>query len=293
MITKNKLTAKLIFILLIFCGCSQFQNEKKGVSSDKPAKKLIIVVENNNILDDYFSDIYDNAMFNDDILTILSGILSVDKGELSGKSLLEISDLFLEDWQINEIKRSAKACYDTIVSFTDNQATYENFLSELKNSGIQTIDVIFSLHGNTGIVCFSDGNGGAKIISSQKIKDDMTRYDIKIRSLYQTCCYGASMIDDWKLTGIKAVNGTDEINYVVLAAPIFFMQNWLNGATYEDAVNSAYAKETDLVKFYLNNIDVTGNPDKAAAKTLMISLYENNISKCLMKTGGFDPEILW
>ena len=96
----------------------------------------------------------------------------------------------------------------------------------------------FFLHGSSQSICF--------YYKSYSIVDFTSRLkenNIHIRSLYQTCCFGSEMINDWEAIDILSVNGSYRENSLSIFSPVFFNDNWINGLTYQDAVQNAYQME--------------------------------------------------
>ena len=130
---------------------------------------------------------------------------------------------------------------------SDSIAAYSNVsdsLAFLSQNGYMT-DIIFNLHGDFDRVVFYD---------STQLIEDITREfrvaEIKIRALYQTCCYGSYMIDDWENMGVQAVSGAIGLNSFAIFSPIFFLDYWTTGLNFEDAVESAYNAEINKLLSY-------------------------------------------
>ncbi|NQT27148.1 hypothetical protein HQ585_17470 [candidate division KSB1 bacterium] len=210
----------------------------------KPA--LVIVIENNNSLGGGLIEVGFN-LYRTEVINVLAEIFNIAPTDMDSLSLTQIVDKFGEDWQINEIRNIAAKKYNKIISLTDNDATGFALLDTLKYLSKENynIDLIVNLHGGGQSIWFSD-NSYDIIHFTSKLKAN----NIHIRSLYQTCCFGSEMIDDWEAIDIISVNGSSKFNSLAMFSPIFFIDNWTNGSTYQNAVHNAYQMEIEKIQSY-------------------------------------------
>lgn len=75
--------------------------------------------------------------------------------------------------------------------------------------------------------------------------------------LYQTCCYAGKSLTKWEKTGLRAVNGSIGLNNITIFSPGFFMEEWVNGATFENAVHTAFERDIAEIMSYNNIVPVT------------------------------------
>jgi hypothetical protein len=259
-------------MLLFFMGCPL------GTKKDGKEKVLVIVIENNDSLGQTLEDAF-NA-FTDECLEIFADILGIDAADMVGMDLVEIVDTYFEDWQIAELTASAENHYDHIVSFTDEQATGVNFLNSLRSYDPEKylIDVIFNLHGSqTGNISFFDASYAAADIT-----DTMIAEGLRIRALYQTCCHGSTMIDEWENSGIIAVNGANSTNSLVIFSPLYFLENWIDGDKYQTAV--ALATEQEIAKI-LSYTDIL--------PFINLLFTEGLLNNSTQQVGGSNPQLLF
>jgi hypothetical protein len=76
----------------------------------------------------------------------------------------------------------------------------------------------------------------------------LAQKDLNIGFIYQTLCYGASLIDDWEVIGAENVNGAKGLNTYVLLSPIKFMKNIEEGESFRYSVEQARSYEISTYK---------------------------------------------
>jgi len=113
------------------------------------------------------------------------------------------------------------------------------------------IDIIFVLHGNINRVCFARACENIETVTAS-----IASRNISVRALYQTCCYGSSTIDDWEQIGIVAVSGAKGLNKFGSFSPIYFLQHWTGGMTFEEAVEAAFYDEIATLRSYETRVPV-------------------------------------
>jgi len=239
---------------------------------------LVLVMENNNWLGGSTLEA-GFQVYKTEVLTIFSELFGVPVEAMQNFSLVEIVDFFGEPWQINEILDIAAAKYENVIFLTDNFARSTTILDTLVflRDGEYDIDLMFNLHGSSSSIYFDDGSVNIQDFT-QALKDQ----NISIRSLYQTMCYGKDMIDEWEEIQIVAVNGTKAKNSFAIFSPVYFMELWVNGAAFQDAVQTAYQMEIDKLKSYQSTIPIV---------QFMITDKIKKDSKQVV--GGLDENLLW
>lgn len=251
---KSMVLSLLLIIPIIWlsAGCSEDSNP---VITYTPTGKsaLIVAVENNDGLL-YSEDKTLFQTFKSKMLPILSEIFGVPESAMADMSLNSIIETYGEPWQISEITKYAKGKYDTIITMHNETANLSNLKQYLEgfSSGGYTIDMVFCLHGNNN--CFTMYNHEVCDISS--FASYIKSHNIRLRALYQTCCNAGEALNKWASSGIYAVNGAVGINSVTLFSPGYFMEEWVNGASFEDAVNKAYQRDIDKIGTYNDRIPV-------------------------------------
>ncbi len=244
----------------------------------RSASALIIVVENCNMLGG--GDLESIFEYIRGTLTpVLASIFQINESDMDGMTLTEIVDVFGEAWQTGAIQQAASGFYDRIIILTDESATYSNFMDSLYTLTEEnyTIDVIFNLHGADDGILFSD-----YYCFVDDLTDEIQRNNINIRTLYQTCCYGSYMIDDWESIGIQAVNGANALNGLAVFSPILFLRYWTNGLHFEDAVQAAYNSEIQELMEYNDILPIAD---------LMLS--EETLEESRQLLGGIRRNCFW
>ena len=180
---------------------------------------------------------------------------------------------------------AAQPFYTKIVALTDEVATGNAVIDSLTTmctSGY-TVDMIFNLHGGLNFfsgeasILFADGSYNLNaFIGSIKSRSACPR------ALYQTCCYGSSMIEAWERLGITAVNGASDANSLVMFSPIYFLQNWTGAMTFSQAVQTAFNQEYTKIESYSKILE-----------EITMLLDEELLAGSIQETGGTDTMLLW
>lgn len=263
--------------LVMFSGC---QNDNPAGAEEAHVENaaLVLIVENNNWLGDPALDA-GFELFRDQITGIFSDLFGIPAAAMDSMTLTEIIDVYGEAWQIEEITSVAERKYQTVISLTDETATFTRFLNEVSglNADGYSVDVLFNLHSSGASVWFYDGTCGIDSMIS-----GLGSRNAAIRALYQTCCYGSEMIDNWAGYGITAVNGSVRDNSMVMFSPVYFLEAWTGGVTYSSAVQTAYDREIEMLVSY---------QEKASVLSLLITDEILEDSKQLL--GGSDTTLLW
>ncbi len=271
----------LLLVFLLSCDKNPFSHKSdsslKYSSQGNPA--LVLVIENNDSLGGSGLVEATFNVFHRQVLDLLADFFDIPAEAMQEMTLTEIVDVFGEAWQISELEKIARSKYKKIIVLTDDDATSERLLTELTalSRSKYDIDMIFNLHGSSSSIWFSDGSEDIEMFM-EKIKTA----GIHIRSLYQTCCYGSGMIDDWEQANIFSVNGTKGPNSMAIFSPIFFLSNWLSGSSFKEAVERAYDQEIDYIRSYDTDIPVSS-----------ILLPEDAIEESKHVVGGLDTKLKW
>lgn len=207
---------------------------------------LLVVIENNFSLSQEIEEEYHKYKFFADMF--LSDILKVDRKNLSDKSLVEIVDIYIEDYLAKQLKEAAKG-YGKIIVLTDETASYDNFKKTLLNLNKENkiIDIILHLHGDKDGIYFYN----QKILKSFIQKDFIvSKKPLNIGFVYQTVCYGEENMAIWLDLGAKVVSGPKGINNFVFWAPERFLNFWVEGEDYYNAVTKAFDFEVSNWKSF-------------------------------------------
>lgn len=238
-----------VLALTVCVGCHDNGPSSPLVYVKNGREALLIVVENNNSLAPVNQAIFN--LYREELLRIFAETFGVPEEDMQNMTLSEIVEEYGEAWMVRELEAAAIPYYTRIVTFTDSTATSQNILDTLKTLAAKgfLVDLVFVLHGNPTSVWFTDS-----VVNIADFTGHIAAEYIPIRALYQTCCYGSFMIDEWEQVGIIAVNGTKGVNNLSLFSPIYFLQKWTSGMTFKDAVESAYHDEITKLRSYNTEI---------------------------------------
>lgn len=264
---------------LWLCACSEETgNPVLPAYRDNAKTALVILVENN---DGLIGGIYETAFnnYHNETLKIFSELFDVPFDTIEKMTLNDIIENYGEDWQINSIREAGKDYYDTIIAYRNEQCTEMNFKNTLLSLSEQdyVIDMVFCLHGSKSTFSLYD-----KSCSVAEFTGYLKKNNIRIRALYQTCCYGSYVIGEWQKFGIHALNGSAGLNSITMFSPAYFVEEWTKGNTFEKSVYTAYNKEIETVKSYNKYIPV-----------IEYILTGENLLESRQSIGGINPGLLW
>ena len=279
-IAKIKYIIILTSICLFAVACRENTTnpiDEKAIYQDSGKKALVIIVENKDLT--AFSDENMFRSYKSVILPVISDLFGVPADSMKNLTLAEIVEKYGETWQVNQIAEAGQNYYDKIIKLNDETATTICFLDSLKmlSSYGYTIDVVLNLHGSITSLVFTDESIDIGTLT-QKIKST----GIEIRALYQTSCYGKYGLDFWNNIGLYAVNGAEGLNKITLFSAVYFIQEWISGKTYEEAVYSAYNLEIQKLRTYNNILPVD-----------LYFLTQETLLNSLQRVAGKDTKILW
>jgi hypothetical protein len=149
--------------------------------------------------------------------------------------------------------------------------------SLLSLGGKFTIDLILNIHGSQGSVRFSD-----KQVSIGELTGMIQKNSIKVRAVYQTCCYGKYMMESWNRIGVDAVNGAEGDNILTTFSSCFFIKEWTSGKTFSEAVYAAYFSEIEKLKTYDAILPISS-----------YLLTPANLYNSIQSVGGINTALLW
>ena len=278
---NNRLAALVICMPFIISACSNDDPATAPPSLAVFARgdaALIVVVENSDgergsALEAAFE------LRREQTLQVLAGILGIDTAAMRGMMLNEILENYGEPWMIRELAGVAGGKYVAVRSFSDESARASVFLDTLRALSRRgfIVDVIFDLHSDGGTVLFSDGRCSVSSLA-QAVRDE----GLRMRSLYQTCCYGGAAIATWKNAGVTAVSGAAGVNSITLYSPIAFLKNWTGGETFRAAVDHAFQQELDTLRSYA-----------PVFPEILWLMTDDNLTASRQICGGAKPDIFW
>ncbi len=262
--------------MLLAASCTKDDEPAKYDSTGNPA--LVIVAENNDgLLTGDLASLFEQ--YRTQAVQALAQLFEIDAGQMDGMSLNEIIENFGEPWQLKSISNSAENHYRKIIILRNDKATLPVLLDSLKylSANKYDIDMVFCLHGSPTSISLSDG--------SHDIADFTGRIKsagVKIRALYQTCCYAAETIDEWSGIGLQAVNGAVGRNQLTMFSPAYFIDEWTSGRSFKDAVSRAREREIEKLKTYGGTLPV-----------FSIFLTGQVLTESSHKFGGANPGLMW
>ena len=190
------------------------------------------------------------ARFPDEVGGALAELYDQPISEITSRSLSEIAEDFGEDWIVADIEAVADGNYDDYTTLTDEQATFDNFISAIEaysNQGY-VVDILINLHGSpSGDIIFHDDAYPVEILTER-----IQSKNLNLSVVYQTVCYGSTMLDEWTSINIHAVNGSIGENIYVNFAPGAFLEKWTLGTNYDEAVQQARTEDMTELRDRLN-----------------------------------------
>jgi hypothetical protein len=281
MLTKSKINLFIIVLVTVFIAISCSNNNEPVDNNNyktEGKKVLVGIVENADIMG--FGDEIAFSAYKPYILPIFSNIFGVPQSEMQDKSLAYIIENYAEEYQLRSLKEAAAKGYNLFVGLTDgtaNKASIFDSLKILQNEGY-CIDMVMCLHANSKVIRFNDASYNITDVTSE-----IASLGIKIRAIYQTCCVSKPHIDYWKNIGVEAVNGADGNNSITMFSPVYFVEEWINGKTFEDAGFTAYNREIEKLRSY----------DSPTVPINAYFLNSETLKGSKQNVGGLNPQLLW
>lgn len=251
----------ILTLTLALFSCNE-ENTNQPSNIHNKGKALILVVENLDIMN---ADEEELEKMRPQLVDLFSNLFKVDKQTIANMPILDVIDIYGEEYIINSCKEIIADKYDRIITLTDEDTDSKIFIdsiNELINAGY-IVDIVLNMHGTENKLSFND-----KLIDIEDIIKSIEKSN-RIRVVYQTCCYGKSTIENWEAIGVSGINGAEALNSVTIFASRLFLEHWISGKTYYDCVNEAYKDELkmyDLFKTlypeltnYIDNIDYSGS----------------------------------
>ncbi len=232
---------------------------------------LVLVVDSKGgIANDQLDYLYNHSKTT--LLPIMADLFGVEESVLQGLSFNQIVDLYGEPWQIDEIERLARPVYDRVMILNDEAVNFPGFCDSLLwlRDRDYVIDLMFVLH---------EGAIGADY---ESLAAFIANNNIRVRSLYQTCCNGHEAIAPLTGIGVRAVSGAVGTNSLTVFSPIYFLRNWIEGDTFAKAVENACDQAID--KFFSYEELRLG---------MIVFFSSNALEESRQLVGGTRPELLW
>ncbi|MEZ4770927.1 MAG: hypothetical protein R2844_21230 [Caldilineales bacterium] len=162
-------------------------------------------------------------------------------GRVAGVDLPRWASRLL-DWTTEEygklaVRAQARRHYREIVVLEDERATGYQLLQAMLDAGDREMDILMLVHGQTGYACGCDGRRvGADFFAALRGLRAARLARFRLRAVYQMNCYGESLAQEWLSIGAQAVNGAIGVNWLPEPSLSVFLNGWLGGRPYGDAV---------------------------------------------------------
>jgi hypothetical protein len=148
------------------------------------------------------------------------------------------------------LKHKTTKAYDSVVILSDEDATLERFLDEVKimtsRNDIQVVDVVLDLHGQAGnsekepSISFINATGTP--VATSLVADQLKEVShSKLRALYSDACHGSKHNQDWMNAGFKVVAGSTRVDGNQSVDIKRFFKFWLKEKSFKEAIDHANA----------------------------------------------------
>lgn len=170
-------------------------------------------------------------------------------------------DRYGEPATANCLRDMAAPYYEKVVVLTDQQATFANFKQNVEglNKAGYRIDILLDVHGCGDSSVLNNGPCTKnKLLFAKPLRGSDDSYEItpaileglnggqpmNLNAVYMTSCWGSRFNKSWMKLGAKAVNGSQELNYYVIASPLLFLHYWTKERLpLHEAATKAYGRE--------------------------------------------------
>ncbi|GIW73283.1 MAG: hypothetical protein KatS3mg102_2825 [Planctomycetota bacterium] len=136
-----------------------------------------------------------------------------------------------------------RAAYAEVVVVRGTEATPEDFFAAIRSLAArrEAVDLILLAHGSPDRLWLREGRPirGADIVEQLE-----GRGGERLRMVYSSLCYGASLNQAWRKAGARAVAGAVDVK-IPLDLPAFLL-GWLAGGEYASVMAQAYAANLRL-----------------------------------------------
>ena len=259
-----------------------------GSSADGPRddrkKALVIIVDNSlSVANTELEALYEQ--FPEEMGSALAELYEQPYAEIQRRTLSEVVEDFGEDWLIADVEAEADGYYGAYRSLTDDAATFDRFVDAIENYSDDgyLVDLLINLHGTeAGEIVFSD-----EFYPLTQITSEIASRELNVSVVYQTVCFGSTMLDEWEAIGIHAINGSVGDNLYVNFAPGAFLKHWIAGMNFDDAVQQAREDDIDALRTRL-----TDAATENETLTLLLSFYDFD-TQSQQTIGGEYPQIRW
>jgi hypothetical protein len=243
----NKLSFQLLAICLFVIECCTRQPtlpvEPPLTALDSESAVVFVLDDSDYGMGDYLQQMtnQDSDLINF-IDSMASEIIEEPRSTFDTMSLHDIIGFGFDKMATVAIKH-----YSKVLVLKGEKLDVQLFLDTLQcisDEGF-LIDLIFCLHGSNNTLVLGH-NDTRHSVAIRELTDVLRFGYINVRMLYQTCCSGESMIDEWENTGICAVNGAHAINYT-LTGPYTFFMHWINNVPYSNCVMQGFNADSTII----------------------------------------------
>lgn len=162
----------------------------------------------------------------------------------------------LLDWVTEEyakltVRLQTRKHYDRIVVLEDERATAVHLWHALLvagASGATVVDVLMLVHGQPGYACgYKLDQVGPDFFDGLRRLQAAGVVRLNLRAVYQMNCYGETLAGEWLSLGAQAVNGSIGINWLPEPSLSLFLNHWLRGNSFGQAVDRSYQGASRLL----------------------------------------------
>jgi hypothetical protein len=159
----------------------------------------------------------------------------------------------LLDWSVEEYAKGAiwlqaRRHYRRIVVLEDERATAAELWDALLQTGNAVVDVLMLVHGQAGYACgYGEHQVGEDFFTGMHWLQQAAVARFRLRAVYQMNCYGHSLAAQWLALGAQAVNGAVGVNWLPEPSLSVFLNTWLGGGPFGEAVTRSYGVASRLL----------------------------------------------
>jgi len=157
------------------------------------------------------------------------------------------------DWVTEEyaklaVRLQAWRHYRRIVVLEDERATAADLWQALLAADDAVVDLLMLVHGQVGYACgVGQHQVGADFFAGMRRLRAANLARFRLRAVYQMNCYGESLAPEWLSLGAQAVNGSTGVNWLPEPSLSVFLNGWLGGRPFGEAVERSYRAGSRLL----------------------------------------------
>lgn len=214
-------------------------------------------------------------------------VLLENVGHIAGVALpqwtMNAIDFVTEEYAKLRLKQlGAYRHYDRVIVLEDERATAEAWVDALvETSQAYCVDQLLLVHGQPHSLVGYRGKThiGAAVFDSLLRDYAQNPALLDLRMVYGLNCYGASLAPIWLQLGASAVNGAVGVNWLPEPSLSLFLQRWLGGYTYSQAVTYSHFWAVKIAKYlWPNQPDGSEHPRIAGSRQIIFGRRDLTIT---------------